>query len=136
MNLNPENGHQFNVFCCSGLDLGLLLEPPGLVPGLELHVSPLEEVVVVEDLLDSGVPLGEGLGHAAELDPVEGDQLRTGAVESPEVDDAQPVPVERPVRGPAPGIGTWELATPGHGQAHRLQLLHLKPEVEGARSVD
>ena len=89
----------------------------------------------MEDLLDSGAPLGEGLGHAADVDPVEGGQLRAGAVESPEVDDTQPVPVERPVRGPAPGIGTRELPTPGHGQAHSLQLLHLKPEVEGARSV-
>ena len=57
-------------------------------------------------------------------------------MESPELDDAQPVPVERPVRGPAPGIGTRELPTPRHGQAHRLQLLHLKPEVEGAISVE
>ena len=110
----------------------LLLEPPLLSPGLQLHLPPLEDVVVVEYLLDLRVPLGEGSRHVAEVEAVEGVEQRTRAVERTEVDDTKAEPVKLPVRDPAPGIGTRHLATLGQLQGHLLQGLHDEVDVEGA----
>ena len=49
-------GRRQSLLTEGGGDCGLLLEPPNVGPVLELHLTPVDDVGVVKDRLNLGVP--------------------------------------------------------------------------------
>ena len=123
------------LLAVDGGELGLLGEPPLRPPHLELHHSPLVEVILVEQLLHLCIPFGklQSLVDLSQLDTVEFLQVLAIAVERPQVDDAEAGPVEFPVIQPALEVRTTVLAAPtglGQRQAHLRDLLHDETQTE------
>ena len=118
--------------------LARLLEPPRHRPGLEIHLSSLVDVVLIEEFLHLVVPLREGLGHPSKLNAVEPGQVWTVAVESTQVDDAHPISVELPVLRLVLGMVATNLSVAGRDepfpelQRDFLQILHDEVKVEVA----
>ena len=133
----------------------LLGEPSAAGPALQLLIPPRLEVLLVEELLHLGVPLGEGeplLGEFPDLDAVKSLEVWAVSVERSQVDDAQSRPMEDPVVRLAllEGAAVAGLPGPRHLQPHipaeevkpcqvseeLPQVLHQEKQTEGAGSRD
>ena len=116
-------GRRQSLLTEGGGDCGLLLEPPNVGPVLELHLTPVDDVGVVKDRLNLGVPSSKAWRHLAELFPVVVGYVGTVAMENSNVDNAQSGSVGRV------GEGTLDLETV---QSHLLPVLLHQMDIEVA----